>query len=226
MLRFAFAAAVAGAAALWSSPARADIDVPPPAAPPPPVPVEPFAPGRVGAMAVLAGPVGNYGLAGIYQLHPMVELHGGAVMQAPEVSNQQGNVSGTGKATVVTPFARARLFPFDRHNLIGEAGLGAMHYSLEVVSRDTQGNSLTYTRGGNLPLAFGGAGYGYRNSSVRFSVLMGYMAFLGKADASSLVAVGPFSSSTVASTKSQLDSVSDNIGKSRPYIELSFGFMF
>ncbi len=204
---------------------------PPPAEEPPAesAPAAPAyaAPGRIGGYLVLAGPVGNYGLSVAYQLLPMLELQAGAVTQSPEASQQSGTATAHASITAATPFVRGRLWPMRRHNVIAEAGFAAMYYNLQADGSDTFGNSIHYNRSSTVPLAFAGAGYGYRTDvGFRLAVLMGWMQYLGSAGGSTVSTTGAFSAQDRADMQKQFDTTTNRMTESRPYVELSAGWVF
>lgn len=184
-------------------------------------------PGRVGAALVLAGPVGLYGAVASYQLHPMIEVQAGLVTQSVKADSSSGSARASASANVTTPLVRARLWPFERHNLIAEVGAAAMIYELRADGSDQAGNSIHYVRGATSPLLFAGGGYGLRtDAGFRLAVLMGWMQYLGGAGESTVTTTGAFDAGDRASMKQSLDKTTDGLVEARPYVELSAGWMF
>lgn len=153
---------------------------------------------------------------------------GWAAAAADASSSTYGQtVNFAGKAEIYTPFVRGRVWPLRRHNFIVEGGAALSIYSFSATAAADTHNSMSYSRSATLPIAFAGAGYGFRtHAGFRFSAVAGYMAYFGAADDSSVTSTGIPSAADRAQARAELDKATDAFTTSQPYAEIALGWMF
>ncbi|MBM4344325.1 MAG: hypothetical protein FJ100_13225 [Deltaproteobacteria bacterium] len=244
------AALALGSATAFADP-RADDDAPPlaepappgtapppfvaPEAGPPPEAVEPdrwAKVGRVGVTGGLFGPAGSVVGALGYQLSPLIEVQVGLSVDGATSSETASSESATASASLMTGFFRGRGWLGGRHGALFEVGGGLTKSSLTADGTASSASGITtatlhYERQGSIPMAFFGGGYGFRTDvGFRVTVLMGWIQFVGAQSNSLVTTTGAFDEADRADMKRQFDAASDDLHKSRPYLERSIGWYF
>lgn len=187
--------------------------------------------GKPGIFVALGGPESFFSAGLSLAADDWFDLQlglGWAAASADASSSTYGQtINFAGKAEVYTPFVRGRVWPLRRHNFIVEGGGALSIYRFSATAAADAHNSMSYSRSATLPIAFAGAGYGFRaGSGFRFSAVVGYMAYFGAADDSSVSSTGVPSAADPAQARAELDKATDSFATSQPYAEVALGWMF
>ena len=120
-----------------------------------------------------------------------------------------------------------RYYPFRRHSPIVEAGAGVTSLSLTASGTNSLGDAITYDRTGLPVLLFGGVGYGFRtDSGFRLSTSIGWLGYVSGLNESTVATKGQFDDADRASMKTSLDKTSNDLLKSRLYLQFCVAWVF
>ncbi len=140
------------------------------------------------------------------------------------------NVEADGDFWSLTVPFRARIWFFDRHSLIGDAGIGISHFWVSADAKDPANNSFEYSRDFTAPIAHLGLGYGFRpnrsQAGFRFAIVVGGLLTMTEISDSEFTAGGTFNAADAAALASRLDDDTEELDDFKPYGEASFGLLF
>lgn len=205
--------------------------------PPPPPPAIPEAEAtraqtqrtRFGPHANIFSPNALFGLGVSGQVHRLFEVM--LDVGYLQAGSTEQSAAATAEATVrlITPMARARLWPMNRHNFIVDLGVGMSFTKLTADGRNRDGSeTLRYERSGTPGLVAAGIGYGYRAPGpLRFAVVLGRQLMFGKLKDSTLTATDQFSPADRTDLKNELDNASKDIAALNvTYLQITLGLLF
>jgi len=212
---------------LLATPAAAQV-AGPPAAPSPGPEADLAKVGHFGLQLALLGPASLLSGGLVYQVHPRVELNLGLGFQSASAKSDTTTATASASGQLITPFLRGRsVLLGERHGLLLEGGLAATRIKLLADGANSFGDSIHYERSGLVPMLLLGTGYNFRTEAgFRFALVAGYMRYLGGLGASTVTTTGSFDADDRARMRTSFDRSSDDLAKSRVYLELSFGWLF
>jgi hypothetical protein len=201
-------------------------------APPPPVYPAPdeypeHSAAKFGFYGTLLGPNSLFGLG--VAIQPVKMFEAGLWYGHHGVSDTENTGLATATASIKlnTIMARGRLWLGGRNSLVIEAGAGVTAYSVSATGSNIERDSLTYSRKGAPPVAMLGLAYGFRTAGgFRLTVGGGAVIHGSKLGASTVTSTGSFSASDRESLRQSLDTAVDTLTDTRPYLDLSIGYMF
>lgn len=184
---------------------------------------------RFGPHVNIFSPNALFGLGISGQVHRLLEVM--LDVGYLQAGSTQQSAAATAEATVrlITPMARARLWPMNRHNFIVDLGVGMSFINLSADGQNRDGSeTLRYERTGTPGLVAGGIGYGYRAPGpLRFAAVIGRQLMFGKLKDSTLTATSEFSPTDRAELKTELDNASKDIAELNvTYLHITLGLLF
>jgi len=184
---------------------------------------------RFGPLVNIFSPNALFGVGVSGQVHRLFEIM--VDVGYVQAGSTQQSAAATAEATVrlITPMARARLWPMERHNFIVDLGMGMSFTRLTADGRNRDGSeSLRYERSGTPGIIAGGIGYGYRAPGpLRFAVVLGRQLMFGKLRDSTLTATDNFAAADRTDLKNELDNASKDIAALNvTYLQITIGLLF
>jgi hypothetical protein len=182
---------------------------------------------KVGFYGTLLGPNALLGAGLAIQPSRMFEASLWYGNRSTTASENTGLATASATIKLNTLMARGRLWLGGRHSLVVEVGAGVSSYSVSATGSNIAHDSLTYTRKGAPPVAMLGLAYGFRTAGgFRLTVGGGAIVHGSKLGDSTVTSAGNFSASDRDSLRSSLDTTVDSLTDTRPYLDLSIGYMF
>lgn len=184
---------------------------------------------RFGGMVNIFSPNSLFGVGVTGQLHRMLEVMVDVGYLQNEASEQSAAAQAVATIRVITPMARARLWPMNRHNFIVDLGAGFSYMKLTADGEDRDRiETLHYERSGTPGIVAAGIGYGYRAPGpFRVAAVLGRQLMFGKLKDSTLTTSNAFSTSDRDELRTKLDAASNDLSELNvTYIQVSLGVLF
>lgn len=147
-----------------------------------------------------------------------------------EADRPSPGTSGEGSYSSLSIPLRARIWFMQRHSPIADVGLGYTSYSIEGDLSDAAGLSASYQRDSGVMFANAGLGYGFRANGFlagpRLGIVIGAVVPFGDLEASEVSPAAGFNPVQGAALQSRLDSDSNPLSRTKPYGEISLGWLF